>query len=305
MARNGNSSCPWAGVDPLLQSHGVLPVGDRQNDAHPAYYLLEEQVSLHLSDCSLIIWYNSLTHYTFFFETLCLSITLETKRPSQIPRPRHIDTSSIWQEWKCKVVVLIRTTNSFMYKPLRSSALHALVSLNQVVSLCSALSLPKLFISSMKPVPYPSRSHQSHCQRSYFVWSLPFLLSLLSIVYGSLFMTVVHCLPLLSLLIIWCSSFVAQRPFALLSQCPSFVVCCLSFIVHRGLLIVHCLLFVGWLALAATLSSLQALEEKRKKDVEEASMFGNHKGGKSSPDALATLVAKDVKFSYVMALPQS
>jgi hypothetical protein len=59
------------------------------------------------------------------------------------------------------------------------------------------------------------------------------------------------------------------------------------------------------LALAATLSSLQALEEKHKKDVEEASMFGNHKGGKSSPDALATLVEKDVKFSYVMALPQS
>ena len=34
-------------------------------------------------------------------------------------------------------------------------------------------------------------------------------------------------------------------------------------------------------------------------------MLGNRKGAKSSPDALATLVAKDVKCGYAMALPQS
>ena len=41
----------------------------------------------------------------------------------------------------------------------------------------------------------------------------------------------------------------------------------------------------------------------RKKDLEEALVFGNHKGAKSNPKLLKELVEKDVCFGYDLVLP--
>jgi hypothetical protein len=44
-------------------------------------------------------------------------------------------------------------------------------------------------------------------------------------------------------------------------------------------------------------------EEDRASDLQEALIFGNHKGASSKPDLLKKLISKDVKYGYSLPIP--